>query len=344
MTSRIKNIVFGLGVSLVSIAVCLLVVETFLGVQYKRALEALESARGERELCTVSSEVPGLIYSGAPGKCERNSRGYRDYEYSAEKDKGVFRVVVIGDSVAAGYGVTLEDSFAKQLEAELNRVAQGERRAEVIGLAQHGYSTSQELLVLEHEALGYEPDVVIWSYVLNDPAHPYYHDANGELGQYHHEPRWHIVDFIARKLFLIREKLRWQDCERGEFHALLHCAYRDDIQQHIAYLGRLSAQARVPVVFMIHPVFGQGERFNDGYLLAPVHKELSGFASNAGLTVLDLADTYSPYDPADFALQESGVLDPWHPNARGHAVAASALFSALSELPAFQLWRAGPGD
>ena len=43
---------------------------------------------------------------------------------------------------------------------------------EVILLACTGYSTSQELVLLRNETFQYQPDLVLWCYVLNDPADP----------------------------------------------------------------------------------------------------------------------------------------------------------------------------
>ena len=61
-----------------------------------------------------------------------------------------------------------------------------------------GYSTSQELVILEDEAFQYNPDLVMWSYVLNDPAHPVYHNANGELGCFWYTPSILLAAFPAK--------------------------------------------------------------------------------------------------------------------------------------------------
>lgn len=79
-------------------------------------------------------------------------------------------------------------------------------------LAQSGYSTSQELFLLEHEALRYAPDLIIWSYVLNDPANPVYHNSNGELGRYYFKPILHTANFVSRKLFAINERIKKKLC------------------------------------------------------------------------------------------------------------------------------------
>jgi lysophospholipase L1-like esterase len=235
--------------------------------------------------------------------------------------------------VAAGHQVEIKDAFAKVLEMNLNQASKGvEDTVEVIILAQQGYSTSQELILLKNEAFKYSPDLIIWSYVLNDPAHPIYHDSNGELGRYHFRPRLHTANFIYKKLFLVREKYRWLGCERGEFHSLLHCAYRDQIQSNIEKIAQVSSENGIPIIFLIHPVFEKNGDFNS-YSLAPVHKKLAELASNSGLSVLDLVEAYMPYNPEELARPMPDGYDPWHPNKKGHKIAADALFGYLSRTP-----------
>src|SRR5262249_58063230 len=117
-----------------------------------------------RELCTEPDL--DLLYRYKAGRCGNNSHGYRDSEHALDKTPGVFRFAVVGDSVAAGDGVTLDQRFDRLVEQELIRTGV---RAEAVNPAGTRYSTSQELLVLEREAYPYHPDLALWSYVLNYP-------------------------------------------------------------------------------------------------------------------------------------------------------------------------------
>ena len=115
---------------------------------------------------------PLLGYAGVPNletwfilpdfkhRIVNNSRGFRERERSYEKrDKK--RIVVLGDSTAWGWGVEAWERFSDILERRLPGW-------EVINLAQAGYSTDQELLVLETEGLKYRPDIVILLFDRND--------------------------------------------------------------------------------------------------------------------------------------------------------------------------------
>jgi len=301
--------------------------EGVLRLAHHRRLRDLEAQRPKRKPCTRATTDPRLVYELIPGRCGANSHGYLGREHSLEKPHGMHRIVVVGDSIAQGDGVAPGESFGDVLEGLLN--AGGEGPFEVIVLARSGYSTSQQLVVLEREAYAYEPDLVVWSYVLNDAAHPIYHNANGELGLYHHRPRVHALAWLSRRLFLAREAWKGRGCRR-EYHALLHCVYRDQVAAGIRRIGEISKSRRVPALFVIHPVFEKGAGF-EAYSLAAIHDDLKRLASESGIAVLDLLEAYRGNEPAALKRADPpGWHDPWHPNAAGHRLAAEALHAALA--------------
>jgi hypothetical protein len=48
-----------------------------------------------------------------------NAQGFRDRERVRPKPSGMYRILVLGDSVTFGFGVQPEESFTRLLEAEL---------------------------------------------------------------------------------------------------------------------------------------------------------------------------------------------------------------------------------
>lgn len=95
-----------------------------------------------------------------------NSQGFRGTkEYAVQKPAGVFRIVVLGDSVALGHGVEDDQTFAALLEAQLSAI----RPTEVLNMGVSGFGTAEELIQLRHIGLKYDPDLVILSYFPNDP-------------------------------------------------------------------------------------------------------------------------------------------------------------------------------
>lgn len=90
---------------------------------------------------------------------ENNSLGYRDDEWKSAKDRA--RLIVLGDSYAWGWGVAAHERFSDLLERRHTDL-------EVLNMAQSGYSTDQELLVLDREGAAYRPDLVLVQFSDND--------------------------------------------------------------------------------------------------------------------------------------------------------------------------------
>jgi hypothetical protein len=104
------------------------------------------------------------------GECQTqvtiNSKGLRDREISYEAEPGTTRILMLGDSTTAAMQVTLEETFVKQLESELNDNAGS---WEVINAGVNAYGTDNELLFYQLEGQKYEPDIVFLNmYLAND--------------------------------------------------------------------------------------------------------------------------------------------------------------------------------
>lgn len=309
-------LVINLGVLAASIVVVFGVAEGALALRDWRWRTRFDDQYGRRLLCTAPSDDPRLLYTMRAGECDANSQGYPDAEHTLAKPDGVFRIVVIGDSIAAGQGVERPERFASLLAASLNRT---DRPVEVITLARPGYSTAQELVILEKEAFAYRPDLVIWAYCLNDPADPIYHDANGELGRYYFRPSSYAVHYVRKLVFRARENWAKAGCG-DDYHSVLHCVYRDAIEHSIEAIGSVAREHQTPVLFAILPVFDR-----DTTPLVDIHRMLASFAGQAGLVAVDMQPEFRDA-PGTFALPASGgAVDPWHPNAAGHARIAQRL-------------------
>jgi lysophospholipase L1-like esterase len=98
-----------------------------------------------------------------------NSHGLRDHEYSLSKPPDVYRIVMLGDSTTFGWGVTLEQTAAKILEAELNKLqVTGYNRFEVLNAGVGNYGTVQEVTHYLTYDRDFHPDLVILQYFIND--------------------------------------------------------------------------------------------------------------------------------------------------------------------------------
>ena len=95
-----------------------------------------------RSLIIGPSVIQERIYEAIPNAKGRvwgtdvaiNSAGFRDRDYSVKKPAGVYRIAVIGDSIAFGNNLPVDDTFSNQLEqlfaGEATRLAYGSDQAE----------------------------------------------------------------------------------------------------------------------------------------------------------------------------------------------------------------------
>lgn len=94
-----------------------------------------------------------------------NSYGFRDFEWRVPKPAGIFRIMVVGDSMTFGVGVRGEDSFPKILERQLKRDF---GNVEVLSASVQGWDTWHELEFFKREGFAYGADIVVIGLYMND--------------------------------------------------------------------------------------------------------------------------------------------------------------------------------
>jgi len=180
---RRRRLLLGLVAALLGLAVAIALVEVFLrvfdpiGLNYDvdYAVYRAHAMHFEWESKPPAAvDLDGRLYRHRPGldldvgsfRLRTNQLGFRGPEVATTKPAGTFRIVLLGDSVAFGWGVDEQVTFARRLEAEWNgpRPAQ---RLEVVNTAHPMYDTNQEEATLR-EALPLQPDLVLLVYVVND--------------------------------------------------------------------------------------------------------------------------------------------------------------------------------
>lgn len=165
-----KSIFYKIILVVVSIFVALLCIE--IGLSFK-------SYSKETETWRVSGAYQldnDLIYSLKPlhdtttsssGMTERiktNSIGLRDNEI---KDVSSYkkRIIVLGDSMTFGHGVSSQDAYPNQLEKIYQRKGQP---IDVINAGIKGYGTDQSYKLFITRLRSLEPDLVIFAIFMND--------------------------------------------------------------------------------------------------------------------------------------------------------------------------------
>lgn len=113
-----------------------------------------------------------FLYEPNPAHPDHSAQGLRDRVRAIPKPEGVYRILVLGDSVTYGSGVGADRTFPSRLEARLTDRA---TRTEVVNAAVSGYTTYNELHWYLARGRTFEPDLVVLAVCLNDVVNPRLH-------------------------------------------------------------------------------------------------------------------------------------------------------------------------
>jgi lysophospholipase L1-like esterase len=108
-----------------------------------------------------------------------NALGFRGPETTVEKPAGRYRIVVLGGSVAWGYGSTADDrTVPGRLQALLRERFPG-RDIEVINAAQIGFVSGQQVVYFHRVVQRLSPDLVLFFDGYNDVAADFLNPVSG---------------------------------------------------------------------------------------------------------------------------------------------------------------------
>ncbi len=108
----------------------------------------------------VTSAADTRTYFNRP-VVERNSLGFREREFRLAKPENTYRIVVLGDSLTWGIGVSSRERFSNLLEARLTAGRRADLTYEVLNFAQSGWDTESELAALRSLIPTAGPDFVL---------------------------------------------------------------------------------------------------------------------------------------------------------------------------------------
>lgn len=293
---------------------------------------------------------PGAVdfWGGEP--VHINAHGLRGPERAFAKPAGTRRVLVLGDSVTFGFGIAAdEQTLPARVERELAHSLT--LPVECINAGVDGYSTWQEHLFLQRTGLRYEPDVVVVAFVLNDVDERFGLKRFGGAGegfQLEHTfsaeaPEWiqsSAIAWFARALrgrFAYGRDVR-EGARRSElmdtFAVLLEpgrADVRDAWTSTLADLDlvvRTCRERNVAVVLALLPYATQLYRPE----LDSPRAILEPFAAGRDLPFVDVRAAFLRAVREGSVSIEDLFLDPCHPRALGHELAAREIARVIVEL------------
>ncbi len=97
-----------------------------------------------------------------------SAQGMRNPEVEMTKPDGVYRILVVGDSVAFGWGIAERDSFPRVLERMLTASSFRGGHVEVVNAGHPGWGVVEYYNFLKEAGLAFDPDLVVVTFVNND--------------------------------------------------------------------------------------------------------------------------------------------------------------------------------
>ena len=134
-----------------------------------------------------------------------NRAGFRDRDHEFKKPANTFRIAVLGDSFAEAVQVSREDTFWSVLERRLAAAPEFQGMdVEVLNFGISGHGTAQQLHMLRHYVLAYEPDIVLLAFFSGNDVR----NNSPQLETYHVRP---FYTFDGAQLKLDNSFLRHPD-------------------------------------------------------------------------------------------------------------------------------------
>lgn len=229
-------------------------------------------------------------------------------EYQVVKADHVFRIITIGDSFTYGLFVNTSENYSEVLEDLLNSSSCSPSwRFEVINLGVPGYDIAFAAERFRLRGKKYDPDLVIW--FMNPFTFLFNADRKSELEQ----------EYVRK---VSKEEIR-KSATEGEYYLPGRLAW-DQHMQEVSDKRRIAEQTAY---------FSGFSSLYQGPLLI-VANEWDKWVSYAKIAVQE-AMVRRPhlwvYDSLPSLAQSGGELADRHPNAKGHGVIASGIYSFLRE-------------
>jgi hypothetical protein len=275
-----------------------------------------------------------------------NADGYRGRELSLPRPRERTRVVVLGDSIAFGLGVSDEHTFVHLLDERNNGI-------EAANLAVQGYGPDQELLVLLGQGLRLDPDVVVLAFCLDndfaDAMLPFaLYDGRTPKPRFRLEGDRLVLDRSKMGHTLPQRVARWlsdysflfnrlsalgPQVEAGggpHWTELKHESLRDGEHARrlcLSVVRRMDTVCRERGIAFVVVAFPHWHTYRSKPWLPERFLDSLGAE---GIGVLDMSKRFRARGQTFWAIAQdlSGHLTP-----RGHAIAAEELEAAIAALP-----------
>ncbi len=261
------------------------------------------------------SDFPDVVYEFKPeidsyfklADFRTNSRGLRDKEYSLEKPANTFRVAVIGGSFTVPAGVEIDEAFHSILENRLNK-ENPDLNYEFINFGVSGYRINNKIATLEHKALKYNPDLIL--FILDGSQ--FTEDEEKEF-----KPKSQKNQFFQSFTYKLisKNKLFTKDNKDQEFLDE-HKTGLDQFNLELQKLSNISQKNKVPICVVV---------LDHDYNHYEISKEIKRLVENNNLYYSNTIPSFQDIDISELTIYKIDI----HPNSKANQIFADSIYMGL---------------
>ena len=366
MNPKTKKIIINVLTTLGIAIVCLFLLEGFLQLTSQKSCQQEDQIlhNSYRPNCNIRSKTMEWDITA-----EINSQGLRDDEV-LEKENYEYRVLILGDSLPAGWGVEHNQTYSEVLQEKLNREG---KKVDVLNTAVTGYSPILEYLYLREKGLQYEPDIIILNVDMGDVQGDDYQTKLAKIDEKDKiigvppakdgflmflYKKSKVIKLLEAPLIILDSKLKGKVKESEHFYDLDYDAYmltRGGIEKeeaeryyatvfkHIKLIQELSEENNIKLIITTYPYGHQvsGEewakgRHNFGFEQEKVYSSLpneilADFAEENNIAFISMFPDFKESETFPLYFPYDG-----HFNEKGHELAAEILFREMKKMDLFE--------
>jgi len=253
------------------------------------------------------------------------------------------RVLFLGDSVAFGWGVAVEECFVWRLPPCAARLG-GDKRLTVINCSISGYSPWQEYDLLQSEGLRYQPDLVVLVFCLNDVVEKFQLRQFGGSDRGKAPPGAAALEWSG----LFRTFRSWStgmggsadvdEARRRETYSVRRLTQEPDAPEirrawritleNLGKIVTLAREHRVPLAIVCFPYPEQ--LLPEASQAPPPQRQIAAFAHQADVPFLDLLPVFRAYCLENGLAGPELFLDHNHPTPQGHQLTTESIHAFLA--------------
>lgn len=253
-----------------------------------------------------------------------NSHGFRSQEISVKKPQGQYRVMVLGDSSAFGFGVAGEETFGAVLSRDL-RKKYPHRDVRFINGAVSGYTTYQAATFMKERGWKFSPDLIIISFN-DDPQMEWKQDVQRAPPAiltpifkllYKSNIYLTLKKIILNARVKVNPKFAMSPDRANEISRVT----ADQLRKNLKYILEEAKKRGTQVIIISMPL----QSYGDGETIKSYRRVMKKSAQDRGFLFLDLLNGWKDHS------HEEVLIDVMHPNKKGHELIARDLFELIVE-------------